>query len=347
MASNLVSASVIKSPKRADQEAWREHGERLGNNQEAWREHGERLGNNMKLAIIGKTGQLARALARRSVEHGISVECYGRDDCDLGAPPEVITDFISGLMKGHECDGVIIAAAYTAVDAAEDDYETALAVNGAAPAAIAKACAARNMPLVHVSTDYVFNGQADKPYKVDDPIDPINAYGRSKYVGERAVLEAHSRAAVLRTSWVFDGTGKNFMTTMLRLGAARDSLSIVGDQIGRPTYAGHLADACLATIKVLSQSEYKQAAGLFHVSGTGTAISWAEFARAIFEQASEHLPHSVAITPIPTSDYPTPAKRPAYSVLDCSRYDSAINTLPDWTVGLKEAYKEWERANHS
>ncbi len=296
----------------------------------------------MKLAILGKTGQLARALATRAAGHEMSVQCYGRGDCELGADPSVITDFIMGL----DCDGVIIAAAYTAVDAAEEDYETALAVNGTAPKAIAKACAAKNLPLVHVSTDYVFNGQADRPYKEDDPTEPINAYGRSKHVGERAVLASHRRAAVLRTSWVFDGTGKNFMTTMLRLALARDSLPIVDDQIGRPTYAGHLAEACLVTINALSQSEYEQSAGLFHVSGAGKAVSWAEFARAIFARAQEALPHTVAINPIPTSDYPTAAKRPAYSVLDCSRYDSAINTLPDWTVGLEEAYKEWERANH-
>ncbi len=297
----------------------------------------------MKLAIIGKTGQLARALAERAAQQGISAQCYGRGDCDLGSKPEAITDFILGL----DCDGVIIAAAYTAVDAAEDDYETALAVNGAAPKAIAKACAAKNIPLVHVSTDYVFNGQADSPYKEDELTDPINAYGRSKHVGEQAVLEAHSRAAVLRTSWVFDGTGKNFMTTMLRLGAARDNLSIVGDQIGRPTYAGHLADACLATVKALSQPEYEHAAGLFHVSGTGTAVSWAQFARAIFDKAAGHLPHDITISAILTSEYPTPAKRPAYSVLDCNRYDSVISTLPDWQTGLQEALKEWERVKLS
>jgi len=240
-------------------------------------------------------------------------------------------------------DGVIIAAAYTQVDQAETEYDLALQVNAAAPGAIAKACAQRGLPLVHISTDYVFSGEASAPYETDHTIDPINAYGRSKYGGEQAVMDAHEKAAVLRTSWVFDGTGKNFMTTMLRLAQSRPELSVVADQIGRPTYAGHLARAALQSIKALEGGS-PAAQGIFHATGTGHPVSWADFARAIFERAAADLPHKMKVTSIPSSAYPTPAKRPAYSVLETSKFDSAVEALPDWKTGLEQAYAEWKQA---
>lgn len=293
----------------------------------------------MRLAIIGQSGQLARALIREAAIQNIDAQSYDRRACDLSKPPEIIEDFIAAL----DVDAVIIAAAYTAVDAAEDDYDTAYAVNAAAPRAIAKACARSGAALVHVSTDYVFQGNAGAPYSIMQPTDPINAYGRTKLLGERGVLAEHDRAAILRTSWVFDGTGKNFMTTMLRLGQSRESLTVVADQIGRPTYAGHLAQACLTVAKALWGPDYSHSSGLYHISGSGTPISWADFAKAIFEKAQDQLGRSVTVTPIPSESYPTPAKRPAYSVLDLSRFESVHGTLPHWRDGLELALREWDK----
>lgn len=291
----------------------------------------------MRLAIIGQSGQLGRALTHQAAETGIDAQNYGRKDCDLSAKPHIIESFIDGL----DIDSVIIAAAYTAVDAAEDDFETALAVNAHAPAAIARACSKRDIALVHASTDYVFKGKAQLPYPVNAATDPVNAYGRSKLAGEQAVLNAHKRAAILRTSWVFDGSGKNFMTTMLRLGEIRKEVSVVKDQIGRPTYAGHLAQACLKSARALLSDDYNNAAGIYHVTGNGPPISWADFATAIFKHAKHDLAHNVDVKPIPSSDYPTPAARPAYSVLDLTRYETQHGALPDWNEGLEKAYKEW------
>lgn len=290
----------------------------------------------MRLAIIGQTGQLARALIARCADREIEAQSYSRTDCDLSSNASDIEEFIDSL----NVDAVIIAAAYTAVDAAQEDYAAALAINGHAPAAIAKACTRRGIALVHVSTDYVFNGTATAPYTVNSKTDPVNAYGRSKLFGEQAVLNEHKRASVLRTSWVFDGIGHNFMTTMLRLGQTREAVSVVADQIGRPTFAGHLADACLTAANALLDGS-KDAGGIYHVTGSGAPISWAKFAEAIFTRASKALPHAVTITPIPSSEYPTPAPRPAYSVLDLTRFEQRFHTLPDWREGLEQAYKEW------
>ncbi len=291
----------------------------------------------MKIAIIGQSGQLARALIREAATQNINAKSYNRHQCDLSSAPNLIEDFISRL----DVDAVILAAAYTAVDAAEDDYQTALAVNARAPKAVAKACAQRGFALVHISTDYVFKGRSRTPYLVTAPTDPVNAYGRTKRMGESAVLEAHDRAAILRTSWVFDGSGKNFMTTMLRLGAKRAALSVVDDQIGRPTYAGHLAQACLTIAAALCGKYGAQASGLYHVTNSGEAISWAKFAAAIFARAENDLAQTVKVTPITSADYPTPAERPGYSVLDLSRFESLHGTLPHWREGLELAYREW------
>jgi len=180
----------------------------------------------MRVAIIGQSGQLARALIHQCKKNEIAATSYGRNDLDLSAHIDVIEDFIDNIST----DALIIAAAYTAVDAAQDDYDTALSVNALAPAAIARACSRRDIALVHVSTDYVFKGDAKSPYKVGAATDPINAYGRTKLAGEYELINAHDRAAILRTSWVFDGYGKNFMTAMLSLAQTREQLNIVGDR---------------------------------------------------------------------------------------------------------------------
>lgn len=292
----------------------------------------------MKLSVIGKTGQLARALITRGAELGYDITAYDRRACDLCVAEAEISQFIDSL----DTDGVIIAAAYTAVDRAEDDYDMAVRVNAAAPKAIADSCAKRALPLIHISTDYVFNGQSQIPYGIDHPTDPINAYGRTKLAGETAVISSGAKAAILRTSWVYDGQGKNFLTTMLRRAQTHEHLNIVADQIGRPTYAGDLADAALKTIRKIASGD-ESAQGIFHVSGTGAAISWADFATAIFDRAADQLPHKMTVSPIPATAYPTPAQRPAFSVLDTSHFERIVYPLPDWQTGLEQAYDEWER----
>jgi len=291
-----------------------------------------------RVIVIGKTGQLARALMRESSRFNCQITAYGREDCDLSASVSKIKAFAENLPP---CDGIIIAAAYTAVDAAEDDEATAFQVNAAAPEIFAKYCAARATPLVHISTDYVFSGEAVLSIKPNVQAAPINAYGRSKLAGEIAIANSKANAVILRTAWVFDGIAKNFLTTMLRLGAMREQITVVADQIGRPTYAGHLAQACLrALIKLIDTPNFQ--GGIYHVSGSGAEISWAGFAEAIFAATHESRAHKVIVKPIASDDYPTPAKRPAYSVLNISAFEQEFQMkMPDWKVGLEAALGEW------
>lgn len=292
----------------------------------------------MHALVIGETGQLARALKARAQTGDITATFLNRAACDLSGPAEAIKAAVEPHLSG--ADVVIIAAAYTAVDAAEDDYDTALAVNGKAPGIIAVAAKNARCPVVHVSTDYVFSGDASTPYTPDLTIDPLNAYGCSKAQGEAAVMAGNPQSAILRTSWVYDGTGKNFLTTMLRLAETRDTLSVVGDQIGRPTYALDLAGACITAAEALFSGK-DGAAGIFHVSNSGSAISWAEFAKAIFETARETLAHPITVNAIPSTEYPTPAKRPAYSVMDIASFESVFDIrLPEWQDALHRAFKE-------
>lgn len=287
-----------------------------------------------RVIMIGKTGQLALALSKRAENFGVDITAYDREACDLSASAAEITAFAKAL---PECSGIIIAAAYTAVDAAEDDAATALQVNAAAPEIFSKLCVERDIPLVHLSTDYVFNVAANKPIKPDAHTDPINAYGRSKLAGEVAIVTSGARAVILRTSWVFDATGKNFMTTMLRIGRAQDNISVVADQIGRPTYAGHLADACLTALNKLMDDRFYQG-GIYHATGAGTAVSWAGFAKAIFKSTKLNRGYDVTITPIAASSYPTRAKRPHYSVLDISAFEAEFGLfMPHWQDGLRQA----------
>jgi len=287
------------------------------------------------ILVIGKTGQLAQALSRDSCVIGL-----GRDQLDLSWPTKRIETVLTGILSQADettlraFSGVINAAAYTAVDAAEDDLETARAVNAAAVDAIARSCAKAGLPLVHISTDYVFDGFASSPYPPDHPTNPINVYGETKREGETALLESGvDQFAILRTSWVYDASGKNFMNTMLRLAETRDSLQVVDDQYGRPTFADDLADACFAAIRGLAAG---RPSGIYHVTNTGPIISWADFARAIFDMAGL----SIAVKGIPSSSYPTPAKRPAYSAMDTQSFETVFShDLPDWREALARAMR--------
>lgn len=288
----------------------------------------------MKALIFGTSGQLGIELARQAPE-GVTVAALARDRADLSDPAAC-----AAAIEATDADMIINAAAYTAVDQAESDRDTAFLVNAEAPGAMARAAAKRGLPFLHVSTDYVFDGSGTRPWAEDDPVAPLGVYGESKLAGERAVAAAGGGHVILRTAWVFSAHGKNFVKTMLRVGAGRDELSVVDDQRGGPTAASDIADA-LWTITAAFQNGKGQS-GIFHFAGT-PSVSWADFAEAIFARASS--PKKPQIKRIPASDYPTPAKRPANSTLDCSRIRAVYGIeQPDWRKSLADVIGELERA---
>jgi dTDP-4-dehydrorhamnose reductase len=259
----------------------------------------------MKILVFGHSGQVATEL-RALDGAGIRIIALDRAAADLTDPA-----VCAAAIDDHAPDAVINAAAYTAVDKAESDAEAADLINAQAPAAMARMCAARDIPFVSISTDYVFSGEGNTPWQPGDSTDPECVYGRTKQDGEVAIAEAGGRYAVLRTSWVVSAHGNNFIKTMLRLGTERDALTIVADQIGGPTGAAEIAQACVTIAKTLLTESHKS--GIYHFSGAPDT-SWADFARAIFDQAGI----TCAVKDIPSSDYPTPAKRPLNSRMNCS-----------------------------
>jgi len=294
---------------------------------------------SLRIAVIGQTGQLARALIIEGEELGHHLISIGRDLLDLTSPATVIEAAIAELPVG--IDALILAAAYTDVDGAESNSSLAYAVNATAPAVIARACAKHGISLIHISTDYVFDGENDAPYLPDDDTDPLGVYGASKLDGELAILESGARALILRTSWLYDATGKNFLTTMLRLSKQKHSVSVVDDQIGRPTYAAHLARAVLKAADIFSQED-DIPTSIYHVTNGGEPVSWAGFAKAIFDAVNRN----VKIDNIPSSDYVSAAERPAYSVLDTDSFERAFrHPLPEWQAGLREALEAIDDEN--
>ena len=279
----------------------------------------------MRLLVFGRTGQVARELARIAPD----ATYLGREEADLADAAAC-----AAAVEAAAADAVINAAAWTGVDAAEKNPDAAFAVNGAAPAAMARACAARGLPLVHLSTDYVFEGSGNRPWRPDDPTGPLGVYGASKRAGEEGVRAAGGAHAILRTSWVFSAHGANFVKTMLRLGRERDALRIVADQVGGPTPAAAIARACLAIAGGLLDDPAR--AGTYHFSGAPD-VSWADFARAIFAEAGL----DVAAEDIATAEYPTPAPRPLNSRLDCAAIEAAFGLArPDWRAGLRDVLAE-------
>jgi dTDP-4-dehydrorhamnose reductase len=280
----------------------------------------------MTVLVFGKTGQVAIELQRQA-----DVLALARDEADLTDPAAC-----AEVILRHAPDAVINAAAFTAVDQAESDEAIATLINGAAPGAMAGACADLGIPFVHISTEYVFDGTGTAPWSADAPTGPLGAYGRSKLAGEAAIQAAGGSFAILRTSWVVSAHGKNFVKTMLRLGSARDQLTVVADQVGGPTPASEIAAACLSIAAQLQADPSKS--GTYHFSGAPD-LSWADFAREIFHQAG--LPCQVI--DIPTSDYPTPARRPANSRMDCASTALTFGiSRPDWRKGLSLILKEIE-----
>ena len=283
----------------------------------------------MKVLVFGQTGQVARELARHCPA-GVSARFLGRDQADLMHPAACAAAIA-------DCDVVINAAAWTAVDRAETEEAAATVVNGAAPTAMAQRCAALGLPFLHVSTDYVFDGSGDAPFRPDHPTAPLGAYGRSKLAGEQGVLAAGGRALALRTSWVVSAHGTNFVKTMLRLGRERDSLSVVADQIGGPTPAAAIADALFTAATAMTQGA---PGGIHHFAGAPDT-SWAGFARQIMARAGL----ACQITDIPSSAYPTPARRPLNSRLDCTGFTAAFGLpRPDWRAGLDDILQELSHA---
>ncbi|WP_300056758.1 dTDP-4-dehydrorhamnose reductase [Sulfitobacter sp.] len=280
----------------------------------------------MNFLVFGQSGQVARELQHLG---GEAVTSLSRAQVDLSDP-----DACAAVIATTDADAVINAAAYTAVDRAEEEEALALRINGEAPGAMARAAAARHLPFVHISTDYVFDGSGDQPFGVTDATGPLGAYGRTKLAGEKAVRAAGGAHAIFRTSWVVSSHGNNFVKTMLRLGTERDALNIVADQIGGPTPAADIARTCFAAARQLRDDLSKT--GTYHISG-GPAASWADFARAIFEGSGIDC----TVNDIPSSAYPTPAKRPLNSRLDNSRTQEIFGLArPDWREGLNDILKD-------
>ncbi|MBU2957258.1 dTDP-4-dehydrorhamnose reductase [Paracoccus sp. 1_MG-2023] len=279
------------------------------------------------LLVFGRTGQLATELMSLAPD----ATFLGRDMADLNDPEGCAR----AIRDAAPC-AVINAAAHTAVDRAEAERDAAHRINTEAPAAMARACAASGLPFLHVSTDYVFDGSGRTPRSEDAPTAPLGVYGATKLAGERAIADAGGQWAVMRTSWVFSAHGTNFVKTMLRLGAERDRLTIVDDQIGGPTPARDIAAAALAMIRAMLDDPAK--GGLYHFAGAPDT-SWAGFAREIFAQAGL----TPEVSGIPTAEYPTPARRPLNSRLDCTRIGTDFGIpRPDWRKGLAEILKDLE-----
>ena len=282
----------------------------------------------MSILVFGQTGQVARELALLSRPEA-PILCLPRSEADLVAP-----EACASAIRIHGPRAVINAAAYTAVDGAERQPALAHLVNAEAPGTMARTCADLGIPFVQISTDYVFDGTGDSPWQPGDAAAPCNVYGRSKLAGEQAVLAAGGAYAVLRTSWVVSAHGSNFVKTMLRLGKTRDAVSVVADQIGGPTPARAIAQACRTIAETLCRAPEKS--GIYHFSGAPDT-SWAGFARETFSRAGL----ACAVTEIPTTDYPTPAARPLNSRLDCTATEAAFGLArPDWRQGLTEILQD-------
>lgn len=272
----------------------------------------------MRVLVFGKTGQVATELQRYG-----GVTALGRAEADLND-----TAACMNIIAGTQADVVINAAAYTGVDGAETDTDMAFRINSETPKAMADAAADRALPFLHISTDYVFDGSGTGVWCEDDATGPLGVYGASKLAGEHGVRAANGRHIILRTSWVVSAHGNNFVKTMLRLGAERDALTIVADQIGGPTCARDIAAALMAMAEQLSSDPSKS--GTYHFAGAPN-VSWADFAREIFKQANI----ACDVSDIPSSAYPTPAARPMNSRLDCSNLSTIFDiNRPDWRVGL-------------
>jgi dTDP-4-dehydrorhamnose reductase len=284
----------------------------------------------LRIAVTGRTGQVARSLLERAVESNIDIVCVDRPTLDLANP-----DTIDRAFTSIGADVLVNAAAYTDVNKAEAESELADRINGRAPGLLAARANALGIPIIQISTDYVFDGSKPDPYAEQDPICPINAYGRSKAVGERSVAAAHPHHVVLRTSWVYSPFGRNFVKTMLALARKQDEVRVVADQIGNPTAAADVADGIIAVARgLVAHGSDGGRYGIFHMAATGDA-SWADFAEAIFAASAERDGPSARVIAIASTEYQTPARRPANSRLNCERIARVYGvSLPHWRSSL-------------
>jgi dTDP-4-dehydrorhamnose reductase len=285
----------------------------------------------IRIAVTGREGQLVRSLTECASELGFEVLPAGRPGLDLA-----VTESILPALREMKPDIIVNAAAYTAVDLAEKEPELAMKINGTGAGAVALAAARLGVPIIQLSTDYVFDGRKPAPYSERDSVSPLNVYGSSKLAGEKAVAEANPDHAIVRTSWVYAPFGKNFVLTMLRLAETRSELRVIADQFGSPTYAPDLARALIKVAgNLLADRSDQQLRGLFHLTGSG-ATNWAEFASTVFAEAQAHGVKIPVIVPITTSEYPTPAKRPTNSRLDCGKLELTHQVrMPFWKDSLR------------
>jgi dTDP-4-dehydrorhamnose reductase len=285
----------------------------------------------MRLLLLGGTGQVGEELRALAMPHGVEVVAPGRSVLDLQD-----ADAIDQVVAAGPWGVVINAAAYTQVDRAESDQAVAFAINAAAPSRLAAETGRRGIPLVHISTDYVFDGKKGAPYHEQDAVAPVNAYGRSKLAGEEGVGAGNPRHVILRTSWAYSPFGTNFVKTILRLAAGRDRLTVVADQRGCPTAARHIARTCLDIAMRCTSDPAQAPYGVYHFAGAGEA-SWFELAEAIVDLSAGRRARSPQVVPIRTCDYPTPAARPLDTRLDCTAIIHAFGVAArPWREALEE-----------
>lgn len=286
---------------------------------------------DMRVLVFGKTGQVARELADLCALRGIEAVFLGRDQADLGDP-----DACAAAIGVTDADVVINVAAYTAVDKAESEPELAWLVNAGSPGSMARAAKDRGIPFLHISTDYVFDGTGTMPWHEDDETGPKGVYGQTKLDGEKCIIATDGAYLILRTAWVFSAHGSNFVKTMLRVGAERDQLSVVDDQRGGPTPAAAIAAALLDVATAFHTG--RGVPGVYHFTGT-PALSWAGFAEAIFQGRAS----PPKIRRISSDQYPTPAVRPANSVLNCAKIKRIYGIeQPDWRIALRDILTKLE-----
>ncbi|MGB3349842.1 MAG: dTDP-4-dehydrorhamnose reductase [Brucella anthropi] len=286
----------------------------------------------MRIVITGREGQVVQSLLQKATQRrDLQVIALGRPELDLLRP-----ETVHRVIAGAKPDLVVSAAAYTAVDQAEDEPDLAMAVNGTGAGAVAAVAKTYGVPVIHLSTDYVFWGDAERPYIETDLTRPRSVYGRSKLEGERSVAEANPAHVILRTAWIYSPFGKNFVKTMLKLAETRDALSVVSDQWGNPTSALDIADAIIEVADHLAATPDFSAYGVYHVAGTGDT-NWSGFARAIFSESAKLGGPTATVADIATADYPTKAARPANSRLSSAKFQKVFNwSAPHWQSSLRD-----------
>jgi dTDP-4-dehydrorhamnose reductase len=287
----------------------------------------------LRLAVTGLSGQIVSALIERAPKN-VEIIALGRPHLELAK-----RDAVMATLRHVRADVIINAAAYTQVDKAESEPDLAMRINGEGAGYVAEVAAELNVPLLHLSTDYVFDGNLDRAYREDDVTNPTTAYGRSKLIGEEKIRQAHDKHIIIRTAWVYSPFGANFVKTMLKLGRNNDEVSIVADQCGNPTSAVDIADALIKISKTVSQDNDQFFFGTFHMSGQGEA-TWAELAQNTFEEARLLGSKYVSVRRISTEEYPTPADRPKNSRLDNAKLKETFGfSLPSWKLSLKTCVK--------